>query len=559
MFFKKIIIIFILLYQTAAYTKASDKNDFNQKYLSNYFSALLSFNNQQSTDALKFFEDSKVLLNQHENFLRKYVISLVLDGQVNKAIKEIKNSKNKENSDFFEANLLIALDSINKKKHRQASLKLQKLEISASEENYQIVISKTLDDYNRLFRYKKFEKNINNFGKLDLISSAFQSCYVNSSKTNSYFLNLINTPKRDYSRYLYFYISNLVRNDEIQSAKDISETIDPLRNGMLLTQAKNWIDKKRYQSFAKYFSCSNENDLLAEFLFLISNLYSSQKRIDESNFYLNISHYLNPKFYFNLSLIAENHFSKKNFKHAKNVLEKFNEKDEIYNWYKVKKISQIYAEEENKKKSLGYLKKKLKEFKNPPIKVLFDLGNIYKNFKDYEKSIKYYTMVLAKLNEDTLAYADVLYRRGGSYERLGNYTKSDLDLKESLKVRPDDPYTLNYLAYGWLERDYKIDEAIKMLNRAYSQKKNDPYIADSVGWGYYLVGDYIKAEKFLNKAVELLPGDPIASDHYGDVLWKLGRKLQARYFWESAFNSDEADEKMKKSIKSKLIKGLEKI
>ena len=98
-----------------------------------------------------------------------------------------------------------------------------------------------------------------------------------------------------------------------------------------------------------------------------------------------------------------------------------------------------------------------------------------------------------------------------------------------------------------------------MLNKAYIQKKDDPYITDSVGWGYYLVGEYRKAEIYLRKAVELLPDDPIASDHYGDVLWQLNRKLQAKYFWENALNHDEADEKMKQDIKQKLLHGLKKI
>jgi hypothetical protein len=28
-----------------------------------------------------------------------------------------------------------------------------------------------------------------------------------------------------------------------------------------------------------------------------------------------------------------------------------------------------------------------------------------------------------------------------------------------------------------------------------------------------------------------MPDDPIVNDHYGDILWKLDRKIQARYFW----------------------------
>ena len=64
--------------------------------------------------------------------------------------------------------------------------------------------------------------------------------------------------------------------------------------------------------------------------------------------------------------------------------------------------------------------------------------------------------------------SDILYRRGGSYERIGEIIKKQIKIYyNSLKINPDDAYVLNYLAYSWLERDYKIDEAIKMLEIAY--------------------------------------------------------------------------------------------
>ena len=84
-------------------------------------------------------------------------------------------------------------------------------------------------------------------------------------------------------------------------------------------------------------------------------------------------------------------------------------------------------------------------------------------------------------------------------------------------------------------------------------KSNDPYIIDSIGWAYYLIDDYIKAENFLKRAVELMPEDPIVNDHYGDILWKLDRKIQARYFWGNVLNLEETEDEMKNNIKDKLI------
>ncbi len=556
---KIIIILSFLLYQTSTYSKVSEKNEFNQKYLSNYFSALISYDNQKNDDALKFFKSSKSLIQKHDNFLKEYVFSLVLDGQIKRAIDQIKVSKNSNNSNFFELNLLLYLDSFVKKKYKKAAKRLKKIENSIDAGTYEFIIYKTIKDYNDLFQNKKIKKSNDNFGQLSLITNAFQSCYLNSNKANSYFLNLINSAEGDYSRYLFFYLANIVKNKDYNAAREISSTIEPLSSSLLISQTKNWIENEDFKKFNNYFSCKNENHLISEFFFLISNLFSSQEKFSKSNFYLSLSNYLNPKFYFNLSLLAENYYLNNNFDLAKKTLSKFDDQDRIYYWYKIKKTAQILKKQKKEEASLKFIETEFRSIKKPSIKILYDMANIYKNFKKYEKAIKYYSKILLMLEDDTPIYADVLYKRGGSYERLNQFNKADTDLLRSLDITPGDPYTMNYLAYSWLERDIKIDEAIQMLENAYNKKENDPYITDSIGWGYYLVGDYIKAEKYLKRAVELMPFDPIIHDHYGDVLWRLNRKIQAKYFWESVLDLEDTEEKMKKDIYFKLLNGLKKI
>ena len=558
MFLKIFCFIILILYQTNLYSKAANEKEFNQKYLSNYLSALLSFDNQKNNDALKFFENSKILIQSHDSFLQEYVFSLLLDGQVKKAIKQVKYSNTSIGGDFFEGNLLLILDSINKKKFKQAALKLKKLEKFKEDDSYKFIIYSSLKSYIDLFIYKKSDI-VEQFGKLDLINMAFQNCYLNSKKTEPYFLNLINDPQSDYSRYTFFYLSNKVSNNDFVTVDNFAKTIDPLRSSLLISQVKKWIDEKKYKKLTQHFSCQNENDILSEFFFLISNLYSSQNIIETSNFYLSVSNYLNPKFYFNLSLLAENYYDNDNFDISREILEKFSSEDEIYFWYKIKKIAQIISEEENDDKSLKYIEDNISHLKQKSPKILFELANIYKNFENYKIAIDYYTQVLNQIDKNSNMYADVLYRRGGTYKRLKNYSKADKDLLMSLKIRPDHAYTLNYLSYSWLERNIKIEQAMKMLMRAYELRENDPYITDSVGWGYYLIGDFINAEKYLRKAVELMPDDPIVNDHYGDVLWQLDRKLQAKYFWEHVLELEDTEEEMKKDIENKLIDGPRKI
>ena len=61
----------------------------------------------------------------------------------------------------------------------------------------------------------------------------------------------------------------------------------------------------------------------------------------------------------------------------------------------------------------------------------------------------------------------------------------------------------------------------------------------------------------MRRAVELMPNDPIVNDHYGDILWKLNQKIQARYFWESVLKMNDVEDQMIKRINDKLVEGLQ--
>ena len=554
---KLILFIVFYIYQTSAFSKTTDENDFNPKYLSSYLSAIVSQNNKESDDAVKYFNSSKILINKHEKYLKKYVITLTVNGQVKKSINIIKQNRGQNNTKFFEAKLLLLIDNFKKREFDQNIELLNEFQSYRDYDNFQYIIYEVLKSYNDLFLTRELNLNKKKFRKLSSINEAFQYCYLNQPETNLKFINLINSDEGDYTRYLFFYLNNLIKEKDFKSALRTSREINALDSNLLIQQAKQWINNSNFNKFDHFFSCENEVDILAEFFLLISNFLAVDENFEKSNFYLNISNYLNPKFYFNLTHLVSNYFEIRNYEKMRSLLENFNKEDEIYHWYKLKKISQIIYNEQNSKQSLNYIETKFNEYSNPSTKIIYDMANIYKRNKEFEKSIKYYSLLLEKLNENSDEYADVLHKRGTSYERVGDDKNSDKDLLKSLSIKPDDPYVLNYLGYSWLERSYKIQEAIGMLNKAYNQKKNDPFIIDSVGWGYYLIGEFVNAENFLRKAIQLMPKDPIVNDHYGDVLWKLNRKIQAKYYWQSVLSSEESDNEIKTNVSKKLLKGLD--
>ena len=552
----KVLALFLLFYQTQVFSKSNSFNDFNSKDLTNYFSGIIAYENKENTEALKFFSASKVLINKHNSYLKRYVNSLVLENKVAQAINVIKNNNNKNNIDFFNAYILLVIDSLKKNDFKKAQeYLLQSLKFK-DQKRFNLVISETLKQYIYTFKNKKILKNKQNFGNLSLISQSFQRCYLEEKNTGSFFLNLINNQQGDYSRYIFFYINYLIENQKIEEAKAVGEQLEYINSTLLLTQTKSWLDKNNIKDFNKIFSCKNHNDVVGEFLFLISNLYSSQDDIEKSNFYLNLSSYLNPKFKFNLTLLAENFYLNNEYKKVKTVLKQFDKKDEFYYWFRVKKEAQIIIKEQGYDDGINFISAKFNNISDPNLKMVFDLANFYKNSKKYEEAIDYYTQIISTLDNNSEVKSDILYRRGGSYERINNYKKADEDLLQSLEINPDDAYALNYLAYSWLERDYNIDKAFQMLEKAYSLKNNDPYIIDSIGWAYYLIDNYVEAEKYLKRAVELMPEDPTVNDHYGDILWKLNRKIQARYFWKNVLNFEDTDDEIRKNIQLKMIDGI---
>ena len=554
----KILVLLIIFSINPSYSKIENNTDFKVKNLSSYFSALVSFENQQNQESLKFFFSSRPLIHFHEPYLRRYLNSLVQDGKIKKAANELKAISNEKSKDFFEAYLLLYLDSIKRQDYNKGEEYLKKLEAFKETGAFERVIVISLRDFFYMYKNKKI-KNINkDLGDLGFINFVFQNCYLRNVNTEEYFLNLFNKTEMDYSRYIYFYINYLISEKKYKEAKEITDSADVINSSLLILQTKSWIDMKKFKKINSIFSCENKSDILAEFFYLISSLYSSEENYIKSNFYLKISSFLNPKFKFNSTLLVENFYINEKYSQAKIALENFNRDDGIYYWYKIKKNSQIIFKEEGQEDSSSYLEKNFKNIKNPSVKVLFDMGNLSKSFKKYNEAIKYYNKILPKLNNDTLTYADVLYRRGGGFERLGNYEKSDKDLLKSLEIDPDDAYVLNYLAYSWLERKYKIDKAMQMLEKAYQQEPEDPYIIDSIGWAHYLTGNYIKAEQLLKKAIQIMPYDPIVNDHYGDILWKLDRKIEAVYYWNSVLNLEDAEDEIRDKAYFKVLKGLKK-
>ena len=205
---------------------------------------------------------------------------------------------------------------------------------------------------------------------------------------------------------------------------------------------------------------------------------------------------------------------------------------------------------------LKLLEKAYNNLANKGIYETFDYAEFLKNNEKFSLSIGYYTDILEKINKKHPLYPEVKDSRGVAYERTDQWEKAEKDFLSSLEASPDQAYVINYLAYSWIEKGMNIKKSLEMLKKANTLKSNDPYIIDSLGWALFKLKRYQESKDQLQQAVKLMPADPIVNDHYGDVLWKNGQEIQARYYWNYVLSLKKAEEDLKEKIKIKIIKGL---
>ena len=93
-----------------------------------------------------------------------------------------------------------------------------------------------------------------------------------------------------------------------------------------------------------------------------------------------------------------------------------------------------------------------------------------------------------------------------------------------------------------------------MLLRAVELRPNDGYIADSLGWALFKMGDGEEAVPILERAVQLQTKDWAINDHLGDAYWVVGRQNEARFQWRHALSLKQADTKGDQ-IEYKIING----
>ncbi|WP_269716423.1 tetratricopeptide repeat protein [Caulobacter sp. NIBR2454] len=171
----------------------------------------------------------------------------------------------------------------------------------------------------------------------------------------------------------------------------------------------------------------------------------------------------------------------------------------------------------------------------------------------WAESVEVLNPVIARQGEN--ADWRLLYMRGVSLERSGNWPEAQKDLEKALARQPDEPELLNYLGYSWIDRGERLPEAMAMVKKAVLANPRSGAMLDSLGWAQYRLGDYKAAVETLERAVVLEPADPDVNNHLGDAYWRVGRRTEATFQWTRVLSLEPSDV-LRSEAEAKLKNGL---
>ena len=143
--------------------------------------------------------------------------------------------------------------------------------------------------------------------------------------------------------------------------------------------------------------------------------------------------------------------------------------------------------------------------------------------------------------------ADLLFARVLLFDSLGDKAGSEQDLKQIIRMQPEDSRALNHLGYMLADQTDRYQEALELIERAIAISPDDPAIIDSLGWAQFKLGRYEEALTNLRRAYAVFPDAEVAS-HVGEVLWIMGREQEAVDVWRGALENQPDSDLIKEVV-----------
>lgn len=148
---------------------------------------------------------------------------------------------------------------------------------------------------------------------------------------------------------------------------------------------------------------------------------------------------------------------------------------------------------------------------------------------------------------------EIYAQLGDVYHNLSEKEKSFEAYDEVLRLDSSNAHVLNNYAYYLSLDKTRLDKALKMSSRLVALFPEDATYLDTHGWVLYEKKDYAEARKFLEKAAQK-SNSGVIWEHYGDTLFKLGLVQEASDAWKKAKElGGELSSNIDKKLKDKKL------
>ena len=172
-----------------------------------------------------------------------------------------------------------------------------------------------------------------------------------------------------------------------------------------------------------------------------------------------------------------------------------------------------------------------------PIELHLNLADLYReqgDDADSHQQISLAEQMVNKLNLQGPARAEFLRVRASIFSAENNYTAAESDLKEALKLDPNnDAVSLQYANLLWKMK--RPEEARKIYSTILAKDQNNRYALEALGYLARETGDNKTAEEFFQRLAKAYPNDYVAYLALGDLYTATREFPKANTSYESAY------------------------
>lgn len=142
--------------------------------------------------------------------------------------------------------------------------------------------------------------------------------------------------------------------------------------------------------------------------------------------------------------------------------------------------------------------------------------------------------------------SELLYKTAIMAAQQDRFADAERLFERFIEENPDNPNGWNSLGFLWADRAIKLDKAELYLQKAMELSKGqDAYIIDSIGWLRYRQGRLEEAEKLVRKAQYQQPSDTEIALHLAEILYVIGKSVEADSFISSVLEGEPNNAKAK--------------